>query len=110
MIATFCVMEKRHIEAFLDHLNSVRPTIQFTMELEDDGTLPFLDTLLTRREDGSINIGVYRKKTHIDPSPVPAIHLTPTSTCKEGSGLLPLQIHARYQDYVHHHLHSLTTG
>lgn len=36
------------------------------MELENDGTLPFLDTLLTRREDGSINIGMYRKKTHTD--------------------------------------------
>ena len=45
---TFCVMEKRHTQAFLDHLNSVRSTIKFTMELENDGSLPFLDTLLTR--------------------------------------------------------------
>ena len=63
---TFCVMEKEHSEAFLDHLNTLRPTIQFTMELEMDRSLPFLDTLLTRREDGSINIGVYRKMTHTD--------------------------------------------
>ena len=63
---TFCVMEKRHTQAFLDHLNSVHPTIQFTMELENEGSLPFLDTLLTRREDGGVNIGVYRKRTHTD--------------------------------------------
>ena len=36
------------------------------MELERDGSLPFLDTLLTRREDGTINTSVYRKPTHTD--------------------------------------------
>ena len=36
------------------------------MELEKDGSLPFLDTLLTRKEDGSIDIEVYRKNTHMD--------------------------------------------
>ena len=63
---TFCVMNKQHTQSFLDHLNSLRPTIQFTMELERDGKLPFLDTLLTRREDGRVNIGIHRKTTHTD--------------------------------------------
>ena len=40
-------MKKDEVEPLLDHLNSVRPTIKFTIELEKDGTLPFLDTKLT---------------------------------------------------------------
>ena len=49
---TCCTMEKDEVEPLLNHLNIVlgRPTIKFTMELERDGTLPFLDTKLTRRE------------------------------------------------------------
>ncbi|XP_035659380.1 E3 ubiquitin-protein ligase TRIM71-like [Branchiostoma floridae] len=51
-----------------DHLNSIDPTgsIKFTHEEEDQGTLPFLDTLLVRREDGTVKLLVYRKKTHTD--------------------------------------------
>ena len=36
---------------FLEHLNSIRPSIQFTMELEKDRKLPFLDVMLTRHDD-----------------------------------------------------------
>ena len=62
----FCVIEKEQAQGFLNHLNSLRPTIQFTMELEENGSHPFLDTLLTRREDGRVNIRIYRKTTHTD--------------------------------------------
>ena len=50
---TFCIIEKDHVEQFLTHLNNLRPMIQFTMELEKEGALPFLDTLLTRKEGGT---------------------------------------------------------
>ena len=30
------------LSLFLDHINSIRPSIQFTMEVEDDGKIPFL--------------------------------------------------------------------
>ena len=53
-------------EELLCHLNGVRPTIKFTVEQEEDGALPFLDTLLRRREDGSLDVSVYRKPTHTD--------------------------------------------
>ena len=43
---TCCIMKKDEVEPLLNHLNSVRPTIKFTMELERDGALPFLDTKL----------------------------------------------------------------
>ena len=58
---TCCIMKKDEVEPLLNHLNGVRPTIKFTMELEKDGTLPFLDTKLTRREGGTLDVTVFRK-------------------------------------------------
>ena len=62
---TFCILRKGSTEELLHHLNGVRPT-KFTVEQEEDGTLPILDTLLRRREDGSLGVSVYRKPTHTD--------------------------------------------
>jgi hypothetical protein len=36
------------IQNFLIHLNSLRPAIQFTIEIESEGTNPFLDVLFIR--------------------------------------------------------------
>ena len=44
--------------SFHDHLNSVNEHIQFTVEKEKDGVLPFLD--------GTIETSVYRKQMHTD--------------------------------------------
>ena len=63
---TCCIVKKDATEGLLDHLNSVRPSIQLTVEAERDGMLPFLDTLLRRREDGHLDVTVYRKPTHTD--------------------------------------------
>jgi hypothetical protein len=49
---------------FLDHLNSVHQSIQFTMEMERDSHLPFLDIEIYRRPDGSLGHRVYCKSTH----------------------------------------------
>ena len=40
--------------------------MKFTFELEKDETLPFLNTLLQRKDDRSLDITVYRKPTHTD--------------------------------------------
>ena len=63
---TYCIVKKDTTECLLDYLNSVRPSIELTVKLEKDGMLPFLDTLLQRREDGSLGVTVYRKPTHTD--------------------------------------------
>ena len=55
------------LDGFLNHLNSLRPTIRFTMEIESHNRLPFLDVMViwdpithtTRTE-------VYWKPTHTD--------------------------------------------
>ena len=50
---------------FLEHLNSNRSSIQFTMELEEDRKFPFLDVMVTRHDD-RLSTSIYRKKTHTD--------------------------------------------
>ena len=54
------------MSAFFVHLNSLRPSIQFTMEMEENDSLPFLDTLIKRGAGGMIDFSVYRKPTHTD--------------------------------------------
>ena len=61
---TCCIVRSREVEEFHKPINSIGPSIQFIVELEKEGTLPFLDTLLQRRKEGSLDVRVYRKPTH----------------------------------------------
>lgn len=57
---------ENELNNFLDHLNSMSEDIKFTMEVEENNWIPFLDILLIRRNDGSIGHKVFRKKAHTD--------------------------------------------
>nr|VZI10408.1 unnamed protein product [Spirometra erinaceieuropaei] len=63
---TFVVLHREAKETFRGELNSIFPQIQFTMEEEKDGTLPFLDVRVTRQEDGTLQTGVFRKATNTE--------------------------------------------
>ena len=63
---TCCALATSDIDRFHQHINSIEPHIQFTVEIETNGPLPFLDLLLRREEDGSISTSVYRKPTNTD--------------------------------------------
>ena len=62
---------------FLGYLNSKHKNISFTVEVENDNKLPFLDILVTK-DNGSLDTTVFRKNTvtqypvtiftmHVDP-------------------------------------------
>ena len=63
---TCCIIRREAVDGFLKHLNNIRDSIKFTMEEEKDNSLPFLDTRLMKRDDGTIDITVYREPTHTD--------------------------------------------
>ena len=63
---TFTVLRKDYVDSFLQHLNSQQPTVRFTMEIEKDNTIPFLDTSVSRDSNGLLITTVYRKPTHTD--------------------------------------------
>jgi hypothetical protein len=51
------------IQNFLTHLNSLRPAIQFTMEIESEEMIPFLD-ILVKKTGTALTMKIYRKPTH----------------------------------------------
>ena len=64
---SYNIAKKTQKESFISHINSIDEDIQFTMEdSREDGSIPFLDTLVTPCPDGSLSTRVYRKPTHTD--------------------------------------------
>ena len=58
---------KKNKQNFLQHINSVDPAIQFTVENnKNDCTIPFLDNIVKPENDGKLSITVYRKPTHME--------------------------------------------
>ena len=51
-----------HIDLFLEYINNQHRNIKFTVEKENNNSLPFLDTLI-KKHDNSIKLSIYRKPT-----------------------------------------------
>ncbi|XP_057324832.1 uncharacterized protein LOC130667337 [Microplitis mediator] len=51
------------VDSILDIFNSVNKKIQFTMEIEKENRLPFLDVVVIRKDDGSLLTDWYIKPT-----------------------------------------------
>ena len=60
-----CV-KREHVDEFHSHLNSINTHIKFTIEIESEGSIAFLDTKTTKQDNGSIIVSVYRKATHTE--------------------------------------------
>ena len=58
--------DRQHLGNFFNHLNNQHRDIKFTMEIEDNNCIPFLDTLITKPDSGPVQHQVYRKPTHTD--------------------------------------------
>jgi hypothetical protein len=97
------------LERFLDCLNGLHRNIQFTMEMEKDGHLPFLDIDVYKRPEGSLGHKVYRKPTRTN------LYLNPGSQyhpCNKQAILATLVHRARAlcdKDSLHGELEFLKT-
>ena len=64
---TIVIQEEKCSQQLLQHINSYDPYIQFTIEKPNqDGALPFLDTLVSPGPNNTLVTNVYRKPTHTD--------------------------------------------
>ena len=64
---TFVIIKAAHSQQFLHHINSQDLHIQFTVEEpSQQGSLPFLDTLVTIGPNHDFHTTIYRKPTHTD--------------------------------------------
>lgn len=58
-----CAVPSDQVEITLNKFNSFHQKLQFTIEMETDGALPFLDTKVVRTEDNKIILDWYQKTT-----------------------------------------------
>jgi len=57
---------KAQLCKFLIFLNNQHPNIRFTMNIEENKKLPFLDVLVFKKADNTLGHQVYKKSTHTD--------------------------------------------
>ena len=58
------VIKKTESQQLLQHLSNQNARIQFMMEKEANGILPFMDVKFSREEQGTLSRQVYQKPTH----------------------------------------------
>ena len=64
---TLVIQQEEHKQIFLDHINRLDPAIKFTVESnQQDGAIPFLDTIVKPEADNTLSLTLYGKPTHTD--------------------------------------------
>ena len=64
---TFIIIQRSQKDSFLQHINAIDDNIHSTCEeAGEDGSISFMDMLITPDEDGRLNTNVYRKPIHTD--------------------------------------------
>jgi hypothetical protein len=58
----FAVVKKNDVEKIRENLSSQFDSINFTVEMEDNNQIPFLD-ILVKREEENLSFSIYRKPT-----------------------------------------------
>ena len=58
------ILQKDHVHAFMDYINSINSHFVVTCEQEKRNQLPYMDLLITRRQDGLLNFSIHRKPTN----------------------------------------------
>lgn len=83
-MTTHCILASCKIELdhFLSHLNNQHPQIKFTIELEKENQLLFLDVLdvIKKKSKGKIEYTVYRRETYTQRYLNAESHHHPTKT------------------------------
>ena len=60
---TFLIIPNNNIKDTIENFNSYYPRLKFTFELEIDNTLPFLNLLIIKNQDGTLVTNWFRKNT-----------------------------------------------
>ena len=60
---TFLINKNNKIKGTIENFNSYHPRLKFTFELEIDNTLPFLNLLIIKNQDGTLVTNWFRKNT-----------------------------------------------
>ena len=63
---TITALQQGDIERFHNHINKHNCDIQFIKEIEENGTIRFLDCLVIKSWQQQLRTAVYRKLTHTD--------------------------------------------
>ena len=63
---TFTILDRDRVDVFLQHLNCQQPSIRFTMDIENDGKIAFLERSVYRETDDCLTTSVFRKSTQTD--------------------------------------------
>ena len=61
----FSILRRCNLEQFFQHINNLHPKTKFTMEKEENSTIPFLNALIQRNQNGTISVKQSTENPHI---------------------------------------------